>query len=674
MDHTSRIRCFAIALPLKALSDGKAMERLSEMYSYYSDGRRATGLLLGYKLIMESILYRHIDLIVTCPEILHLQVDDDLCRWWSDPEGRSARRFKDITEIDAPKSTLVANHINELLLRLDRTGNRLKEFTEASAEVSSFAQVVLSMARNCHLSVIRGDDSDSEQDIDLALRLCGAEYLYDLLYDERDHTLDDAFDYIRAGSVEWVQGSILEGLGEPAVQTSRDVIGTIPHRLSFLPTSWRLGINAAMAIGIQGFTGQQRVVRTDDTNLPPAVKLFGDMLEEFQVGRWPSMRYGLTFQNGLPEKELEEMMARETSPSDTQELLRTLLGDSAFLVSGMSSNAEFHFRVLIEGLAQAEPADTPVEVLRIEHAGPRDEAHPPVSLAVRVGRDWHVFYYIDAVGRMKSWVWPFLDGLGDRVTITRIRGVNTEYLLCLCDRAFQYVAHKWKSQKDLNGDLRGIIPELLAALLLANSNYFPVRPSLEIKGIGQIDAIGYKGSPDGGECKILEVKRRSTDQIQLRAEIEKFKGKVQRARQNRKTIEEAIGCPGPIKSVSGTFISMAEIGDLTDEALDSAKAFMGLFDSTKSKTEFKSFLDGLSEIEFWDYNDFNRELEAAYLPELPIRLLEHARLTWALPNVDVGEEVGMWDVLQKAVENDNWQWPDSSDALKDELEDTLRSE
>ena len=674
MDRTNRIRFFAIALPLKVLSDSQAMERLSEMYSSYSDKRKATGLLLGYKLVMESILYRQIDLIVTCPEMLHLQVADDLYQWWSDPEGRSARRLKDIAEVDAPKSTLVANYINELLLRVDRTGNRMKEFTEASAEVSSFAQVVLSMARNCHLSVIRGDDSDSEQDIDLALRLCGAEYLYDLLYDKRDYTLDDAFDYIVTGSVEWVEGSILEGLGQPAVETSRDIIGAIPHRLNSLPTSWRLGINAALAIAIQGMTSKRRVVLRDDTSLPFAGELFGDMLDEFQVGRWPSMRYGLTFQNGSPEKELEEMMARETSPSDTQELLRTLLGDSAFLVSGMSSNAEFHFRVLIEGLAQAEPADTPVEVLRIEHAGPSDEAHAPVSLAVRVGRDWHVFYYIDAVGRMKSWVWPFLDGLGDRVTITRIPGVNTEYLLCLCDRAFQYVAHQWKSQKDLNGDLRGIIPELLAALLLANSNYFPVRPSLEIKGIGEIDAIGYKGSADGGECKILEVKRRSTDQIQLRAEIEKFKGKVQRARQNRRTIEEAIGCPGPIKTVSGTFISMAEIGDLTDEASDSAKAFMGLFDSTKSKTEFKSFLYGLSEIEFWDYDRFHRELEAANLPELPIRLLEHARLTWALPDVGLGEEVGMRDVLQKAVENDNWQWPDSSDALKNELEDTLRSE
>ena len=263
MDRTNRIRFFAIALPLKVLSDSQAMERLSEMYSSYSEKRKATGLLLGYKLVMESILYRQIALIVTCPEILHLQVDDDLYRWWSDPEGRSARRLKDITEVDAPKSTLVANYINELLLRVDRIGNRLKEFTEASAEVSAFAQMVLSMARSCHLSGMRGADSGPRQDIDLALRMCGAEYLYDLLYDEREYTLDDAFDYIRAGSVEWVEGSILEGLGQPAVETSRDIIGAIPHRLNSLPTSWRLGINAALAIAIQGLTGQQRVVRTD---------------------------------------------------------------------------------------------------------------------------------------------------------------------------------------------------------------------------------------------------------------------------------------------------------------------------------------------------------------------------------------------------------------------------
>ena len=509
MDRTGRIRFFAIALLLKALSDSGAMERLSEIYSSYSDGRRATGLLLGYKMIVESVLYRQIDLIVTCPEILHLESDEELRRWWLDSEDKTARRLEGITKEDAAKSTLAATYINDLVLRVDRTGNRLKDFTEASAEVSSFAQAVLSIAGNCYLSTIGESDSDLKQDIDRALRLCGAEYLYDLLYDDRDFTLADAFDYTRTGSLEWIEGSIVEGLGMPAVDTSRDGIVTIPHRRRGPHEFSGLGINAALEIAVQKLTGQHPIVRRDDVSPPPPKEILGDILEASEAGVWPSMIYGLTFQDRVPEKELEEFMALEASPSDAQERLKALLGDSAFLVSGMSGNAEFHFRVLIEGLVKAEPPDTLIEVLKIEHADGPVKAHPPVSLAVQVGRDWHMFYYIDAIGRMKSPVWPFLDGLGNRIRTRNVEDVSTEYLLCLCDRAFQYVTRQWKAQRDLNTHLRGVIPELLAGLLLGRLNYSAVRTTLELKGIGEIDAIGYKESAEGGECKVVEVRRRS---------------------------------------------------------------------------------------------------------------------------------------------------------------------
>lgn len=670
MERMSRIQFFAVTLLLKELSDAEAMEQLSEIYSSYSDRYRATGVLLGYKLIVGSILFRQIDLIVSCPEILHLKADEELRWWWSNLEDRSARRFRVITDSDAPKSTLVASYINELLLRVDRTGNRLKDFTQSSVEISSFAQGVLSIARNCRLSVKGGADSDLQQDVAQALLLCGAEYLYDLLYYDRDYTLRDAFDYTDTGSLEWIEGNIV---GDPAVETSRDVIGSIPHRRRDPHEYLGLGINAALAIAIQKLTGQHRVVHRDDVDPPPDGELFGDILKEFQVGKWPSMKYGLTFQNCLPEEYLEEIMALETSTPDSEKRLKALLGDSAFLVSGMSSNAEFHFQVLIEGLLRAQADDAPIEVLRIEHVDGSVEAHPPMSLAVLVGRDWHVFYYIDAIGRMKSWVWPFLDELGERVRLTGVRGVRTEYLLGLCDRAFQYVTRQWKAQKDLNTHLRGVIPELLAGLLLGRLNYSGVRTSFELKGIGEIDAIGYKESAEGSECKVVEVKRRPRDQVQLRAEIEKFRGKVQRIKQNLEAVEKALGCPDSIETVSALFISMAEIEDITGTASERSELVMGLLDFTKPGEEFQAFIDGLSgEIEFWDYGDFNRELEDAELPELPIRLLEHARLTWA-SHIDLADEIGMWNVLGKAVEKDNWQRPDSPDAVKDRLEDDLRS-
>ena len=55
----------AIALLLKVLSHSYAMKQLAELYSADADRRRATGSLLGYKLIMESILYRQIGPPVT---------------------------------------------------------------------------------------------------------------------------------------------------------------------------------------------------------------------------------------------------------------------------------------------------------------------------------------------------------------------------------------------------------------------------------------------------------------------------------------------------------------------------------------------------------------------------------------------------------------------------------
>ena len=669
----SRFQFFAIALLLKALSDSEAMERLSEIYSSHSDRRRAPGVLLGYKLVVESILYKHIDLVITCPEILHLQLDEELYRWWRDPKERSVRLFEKITEADAPKSTLVASYINDLLLRVNRTGNRLKEFTEVSDEVSSFAQAVLSLAEGCRLSVIGGADSYPKQHINEALMLCGAEFLYDLRYADGDFTLSNAFDYTGTGSLEWTEGSIVEGLGNLAVETSRDGLVSLPRRRRVAHKFLGLGINAALEIAISRLTGQRPFVRRDDISLPPAEDIFEDLLEEFQVGKWPSMKYCLTFQNGLPEEELEEIMASETSTSDAQERLKALLGDNAFLVSGMGGNAEFHFRVLIEGLVKAEPPDTPVEVLRIEHADGPVEAHPPIPLAVLVGQDWHVFYYIDAIGRMKSWVWPFLDGLGERVGIREFEDVSTEFLLCLCDRAFQYVARQWKAQKDLNTHLRGVIPELLAGLLLGRLNYSAVRTAFELKGIGEIDVIGYKELAEGYECKVVEVKRRSRDQIQLRKEIEAFIGKVQRLKRNRRAVAKSLECPGSIKTVSALFISMAEIGDITSEVSESSKLVMGLFDPDKPRVEFQSFIDNFSdEIEFWDYGDFNRELQMADLPELPVRLLEHARLTWMLSDADLTDETGMWDVLGKAVERGSWQYPENSDAIKDRLEDGLR--
>ena len=688
MESTLRMQFFALGLLLEALCASDAVEQFEKLSVSHTDRRKRVGLLLGYELVIKTILYKQIELIVVYPEILgRQQADENLLRWWSDSETKYANRFRRVIRDDAPESAFIGNHINNLLMKVNRSGDKIEQFTEVASSVSSFAQTILSMTGNCRLLV--STESGAVQEIDHALRLCAAEYLHDFIYhnfryDRKDYTLDDADVYARADSRRWESGSILEDYEVSRVETSRDIVGRRPISRYSSHEHLLLGINAAVAISLHQMELQEQVLyRECDDLLMPDDELFGDLLEQFQAGNYPSQKYKLTLWTGVPKQTLATIMSFESLPMDSREQLSDLLGDRAFLASGLSSNVEFHFRVIIEGLLGSMLPDQKVEVLRIDHAGEDAEAHPPVSLAVLVGGDWQVFYYIDAIGRMKSSAWPLIERLGDRINLTRIEDVGTNDLLRLCDRAFQYVACQWKAQKDLNGHLRGAIPELLAGLLLASKGYRPVKVARKLKlnrKDKEIDAIGIRESEDGGKCLLVETKKRSTTQNQLRTELEEFAQKVELVRENIQAVGQVMGYFGSIQEVSGLFISMADVGELADRTSEEGEPndyFFEQFVSSSTKkveAEFKDFLNSLWVVDFWDYNRFNSELQAAGLPELPIRLLERAYVTWELPDINMAGWPVPIDALAQAVESDFWQWPGGVESVQVKLDEMLRGD
>ena len=346
-------------------------------------------------------------------------------------------------------------------------------------------------------------------------------------------------------------------------------------------------------------------------------------------------------------------MLSDISPPDPEEYLHTLLGNNAFLASGGGVNAERHSQALILGLTMIQDAPSPIEVLQIEHAGSPENPHPPVSLAVRVGTEWQVFYKIDAVGRMKSGVWPFLRNLEGQVEITKIKEVTARCLLSHCDRAFQYISRQLKAQKDLNSHLRGTIPEILATLLLVYDGHFPARCSFKIDGIGDLDAVGYKESLKDGQLRVVEVKKQSTTQREFQSKILKFADKMRKIREATTEVEKALGCPGPIRDVSGLFISMAVIGEFDKEEETDSESSIGFFDSKEAVAEFRACLAQISGLEFWDYNRFDTELRKADLPKIPIRLLEDVDLTWELPEFELEENADKWKNLEDTTMNDN---------------------
>ena len=680
-----RMQFFALGLLLKALCGPESIERFAILRDSHSDGRKKTGLLLGYGLVVKATLYRQIELIITVPGILGLkQLDEDLIRWWDRDysETKYANRFRRNMRNHAPPSALIGNYLNNLLVEVNRSGNDLERFSNAAANVFSFAETILSMIDDCRL--VRAE-SGATQDINQALRLCAAEYLHDFIYERKDWTLNDAYAYARADSRSWGYGSVLEDFGMSEIETSRDIVGrreTTRHRAHpHLP----LGINAAVAISLYQMGLLQQMPYRESAKLIPDAEIYGRLLDNFHSGRHPSLRYELALQAMVPEHKLDPIMSHESSPTGPREQLSDLLGNRAFLTSGLSSNADFHFQVLIRGLLNCTPANQTLEVLRIDHSGEPDEPHPPVSLAVLVGGDWQVFYCIDALGRMKSKVWPFLRSLISRIRLVKIEGVNTNDLLRQCDHAFQYVASQLKAQQELNSHLRGTIPELLAGLLLASKGYHPLKISLEMQAIGgkdgEIDAIGFRETKEGGEYLLIETKKGSVNQNELRFELEKFVERIEFVRQNSGAVGQALGCSGSIQKVSGLFVTLADVGSLNSRDTEDAKpeSYGGfiddfMFDSENAEAEFKSFLDSLSDVDFWDYNRFNSELSAAGLPKLPIRLLEPANMSWELPATNIDDWPDVCDILAQAVKDDNWQWPDSIDAVQTMLDEMLRGE
>ena len=504
------------------------------------------------------------------------------------------------------------------------------------------------------------------------------------MYEQGDHTLDDADVYSRANSRMLVDGNILEDFGVSSVETSRDIVGRQERARGKPHKHLLLGINAAVAISLHQTGLQKQMLYRECEGLISDNEIYGDLLKQFQVGVYPSLRYKMELQTQIPEQQLETIMSSDSSPTDPREQLSDLLGDRAFLVSKFSSAADFHFKVLTTGLLHSAPAGQKVEVLRINHSIARDGLHAPVSLAVLVGDEWQVFYCIDTIGRMNSRVWNLLRDLGSHINQTRIDGVDTNDLLRLCDRSFQYVASQLKAQKDVNSKLRGTIPELLAGLLLANKGYHPVKVSLNLKlnhKETEIDAIGFKETEKGNECLLVEVKKGSTLQSELVSEIEKFARKVASAQENYHAIEQATGYAGSIQNMSGLFITLADVGDLTDIEIEEGKSDPYEFtvdsflpNTNKSRAELKTLIDGFPEIKLWDYDHFINELKSVGLPELPIKLIKHENIIWESASIIIDDELDIQGILNRAVENDDWQWPGSKDALQDRLDDMLRNE
>ena len=509
-------------------------------------------------------------------------------------------------------------------------------------DVNSFADAILSIVPQCRVEYSTLDCKNVvELEIDHAMRLCAVEYLDDYIYERDDSTLDRAYDYTHPNLLRWEPGSELDELMPRKLETSLDHMGRRPVHRGQDMEYWVLGINAALAIVAPKIGLNERVEHRESSQVLPAGEVFGAMLEEFQVGRYPSRRYFLSLPEEIPEQVLRSI-SRPVSPAPPIDQLTDLLSDRSVLVDRDGLAAFVHFKVLITGLAHTLSQEDTIKVIQIEHTE-TPNGSVPVSLAVLIPATsiladystWNVFYKVDLVGRWKSQVWKTLEEFEHRISRDRIEGIEEQALLDLCDsQAFRYVSDQWELEKETNSTLRGMIPEFLSALLLVYRGFHPVKISVQPRMIGELDAIGFRNCSNGSECLIVEVKKQSARQQELQREMTKLERKVELASLNRETLAEQLGCPGPIHRVSGIFISMARLGSLEDEPFDDeSDTFTYGERRSYPVAELRSHVDGLKDVEFWDYNRFVEELNNAGLPQRAVELLQHVTMTWESANL-----------------------------------------
>ena len=615
-----RLKLMSNAMLIKSLCSQTAFDRMLEIRDRVFSGTeiKENDLAIGYKLVVQSGLWGLLDGIIYSPELLGLEPDYHLYRWWSIIQGDDGKTLK--AAITDPDSELarVTSGIDDVITAYLRAGVSWEKLSDANKRAEQLADELLEIAHTCRVS---GQvDSGQNQNPDRILLMGTVGLLQDSWFEDVG---SPKFRYGRRKPTVWKH---LELPGESMfdIQTHRDQMRMLPEydHTEFKP-NWLIGKLSAVTVSLQE-TGRWSDALKDPHKL---LRQNSDPDSCWEAGKrifrvTPSLDlegldYGLKRPPALPSRILPSLSAK-VSLANPVDRLAALLGRRPKLIASRDSVSRKHIEIIVSGLALELPGKDPIEILRIVHGSEVNEPNE-VSLALRMSSgtssEWWVFdrpYRAEGLDPSNDQRVARINDLAKRLDrdIEWIDLVNVpeESLLSLCDsRSFRHLLEKFEEIEKVTKKIRGAIPELLSGLLLSQSGYHQVRVSLKVTFPPdikrEIDAIGIRFTTAGSECKIIEVKGKSDSARDLDQHIGKFYETMHFVDTNRSVIEEAFGTMEPIQSVSGLFISMGKNVELSKDARR-------------------------PDMDFWGFDRFVEELLEAGFDELYVGLLQDSLIFW----------------------------------------------
>ena len=623
--QVERLKFFSNAMLIKSLCSARALERMLEIRDYVLSDTdvRMDHLAFGYKLVVQFGLWGLLDHLIRFPELLELEGEPHLLRWWRMIQGEDGTTLK--AAICDPGTNLarVASGIDDIVTSFRLAGvswGRIAE--EAKGRADLLSDELLEIERDCPVSFLT--DSQPTQGSDRILQMNTVNLLHDSWVKGVDSS---AFRYCLRKPTEWKHME-LPGESMFDIQTHRDHMRMMPeYNPGEFEPNWMVGKLAAVTVSLQetnqwsgGLGDPHELLRQNsdpDRSWEAGARIFRATSGTDRTG----FEFGLKRPLRLPAKILPSLSV-PVSLADPVDRLAALLGRRPLLVGSRDPRSALHVETIVSGLASTLPDDQPIDILRIVHGSESNDVNT-VSLAVLMplastlgdSSEWWVFdRAYRAVGldasecQGVSRINDIAERIGKHINWIDLTEVPVDRLLSLCDdRSFQHLRSKFGELERVAKTIRGVIPELLSAQLLSQAGYHPVRTSLKVtfpNGIErEIDAVGIRLTTAGGDCKIIEVKGQSDSQHALERYIHRFNETVRLVDTHRSVIEKAVGCSESIQRVSGLFIAMAKGVELPDS-------------------------DKQADTDFWNYDRFVDELRKADFSERYIELLQESLFVW----------------------------------------------
>ena len=507
-----RLSFFADAVIVRALCYPTGVDSLRDLINEQTrrQDRVYHGLRNGYKWLAATAVYSMLEKLIGSPDLLGMDADPRASNWWY------YNRFQGGSTLPAafadPVSPLagIAGRLYSILMLIRTSGDSWDRMAEAFGKALSVSDVLYARALDCPVSTFR--NGYSTPTVEWALRMRAAENLSDYLHDD---TLAPAYRFVWGEDAE----ADPEAVGSDLL--GDNVLGQIETELSHLPmmgsnltipTQWGKGVIAGLCTVMQ----QLGIHDQSKSGLAETFRRFsnGDqkiigLIDHFVAGpfaklerQYPSQHFGLKDSPVLSPYELRELQGPVSRVSEAEKLA-SLLGVENKLVSSSGPLDHERFETVVTGLASMNRDGDPIQIVRINHT----ETHHGlnwVSLAVRVPKIsflsnasmWWVFYKIYALGTPEpdcvislGRVEEVLTKFKNETKVEDIEGIRTGDLLALCESpAWKYLREYSKRIQDVNSHLRGAIPEMLAALMLARRGHQSIRTKFKPRILARLYA------------------------------------------------------------------------------------------------------------------------------------------------------------------------------------------